>query len=108
MLEKGHNMSQVGSRERRCVEIFRTDARAAGEEVYIGGWAVIDGKRTMDCRWFSERLTCDNAPWVFTAGEPFRVISSLEMLATLAAGWDCALWPQERCYRFDHMLCGNR
>ena len=84
MLEKGHNMSQVGSRERRCVEVFRTDARAAGEEVYIGGWAVIDGKRTMDCRWFSERLTRDNAPWVFTAGEPFRVISSLEMLATLA------------------------
>ena len=35
------------------------------------------------CRWFSEKLNRQNASWAFLAGEPFRAIASLEMLATL-------------------------
>ena len=44
-----------------------------------------DGADTKACRWFSEQLTWENAPWAVIAGEPFRAIASLEMLATLAA-----------------------
>ena len=38
-------------------ELFRTDARAEGEEIWIGGWA-LDYADTRRCRWFSERLQC--------------------------------------------------
>ena len=85
MLEGGHNLQSVGSKQRVYRELFRTDAKADGESVCVGGWAVADGTDTMACRWFSEQLTRENAPWAFIAGEPFRAIASLEMLATLAA-----------------------
>ena len=38
-------------------ELFRADAKAEGEVICIGGWAVEDGPDTKSCRWFSERLT---------------------------------------------------
>ena len=38
-------------------ELFGTDARAEGEEIWIGGWA-LDYADTRRCRWFSERLQC--------------------------------------------------
>ena len=85
MLEGGHNLQSVGSKQRVYRELFRTDAKADGESVCVGGWAVADGTDTKACRWFSEQLTRENAPWAFIAGEPFRAIASLEMLATLAA-----------------------
>ena len=66
------------------VELFRTDARAEGNEIWIGGWA-LDSSDTKQCRWFSEKLCHANAPWLFTAGEGYRQIASLELLATLAA-----------------------
>ncbi|CAE7822629.1 unnamed protein product [Symbiodinium necroappetens] len=65
-------------------ELFRTDARAEGNEVWIGGWA-LDHRDTTQCRWFSEKLTHKNAPWLFASGESYRQIASLELLATLAA-----------------------
>ena len=68
-----------------CRELFRTESKADEETVCIGGWAVVDAADTKECRWFSEQLTRKNAPWAFIAGEPFRAIASLEMLATLAA-----------------------
>ena len=36
-------------------------------------------------RWFSMQLTRRNAPWAFLKGEPFRNISSLELMAVLMA-----------------------
>ncbi|CAE7438573.1 unnamed protein product [Symbiodinium sp. CCMP2592] len=65
-------------------ELFRTDAKAEGNEVWIAGWA-LDSEDTKQCRWFSERLDHISAPWVFLAGEAYRQIASLELLATLAA-----------------------
>ena len=65
-------------------ELFRTDARAEGDEVWIGGWA-LDHADTKKCRWFAERLSHINAPWLYTSGESYRQIASLELLATLAA-----------------------
>ena len=74
--------SATGAGER--VELYRTDARAEGNEIWIGGWA-LDSSDTKRCRWFSEKLCHANAPWLFTAGEGYRQIASLELLATLAA-----------------------
>ena len=36
-----------------------------------------------EARWFFLKLNRHNAPWVFTKGEPFRTIASLEMLGSL-------------------------
>ena len=66
------------------VELFRTDARAEGMRsgLEAGLW---DSSDTKQCRWFSEKLCHANAPWLFTGGEGYRQIASLELLATLAA-----------------------
>ncbi|CAE8650998.1 unnamed protein product [Polarella glacialis] len=58
-------------------------ARAEGEDVRIGGWECLDSDDVGTARWFSEVITRENAPWVFEAGDPFRTIATLELLATL-------------------------
>ena len=74
----------VGQWQEHVQEVFRTDARAEGEEVWIGVWA-LDHTDLRHCRWFAERLDRKTAPWVFAAGESYRAISSLELLSTLVA-----------------------
>ena len=59
------------------------DAKAAGDEVAVGGWVSRGGQRCRDARWFAVRLNRQNAPWAFARGEPFRVIASLELLGVL-------------------------
>eukprot|EP00438_Fugacium_kawagutii_P013025 Skav214740 [mRNA] locus=scaffold3176:133140:134285:- [translate_table: standard] len=66
-------------------ELFRIDAKAEGDCVVIGGWETLDELGTTKARWFSISLTRKNAPWVFTKGEPFRNIASLELMAVLMA-----------------------
>ena len=83
-LEKGQRLQGVGVFHEHVREVFRTDARAEGAEVWIGGWA-LDSEDASQCRWFAEKLNHHNAKWVFTAGESYRAIASLEMLATLVA-----------------------
>lgn len=84
MLEQGVRMQKVLPALPVRRELFRTDARADKEEIWIGGWS-LDSEDLGQCRWFSERLNRRNAWWAFLAGEPFRAIATLEMLATLAA-----------------------
>ena len=81
-------------------EVFRTDARAEGDEIWIGGWA-LDDADTRKCRWFSEKLSRANAPWLYAAGEAYRQIASLELLATLAAVVTFGLPSDATC----HMSC---
>ncbi len=66
-------------------EIFRVDAKAEKDLVMIGGWEIPENGETWDSRWFSMQLTRRNAPWAFLKGEPFRNISSLELMAVLVA-----------------------
>ena len=66
-------------------EIFRVDAKAEKDLVMIGGWEIPDHGGTKNVRWFSMQLTRKNAPWAFLKGEPFRNISSLELMAVLVA-----------------------
>ena len=76
-------------------ELFRTDAKAEGNEVWMAGWA-LDSEDTKQCRWFSERLDHISAPWVFLAGEAYRQIASWELLATLAAVVSFGVPPGEK------------
>ena len=64
---------------------FRSDAKAEGETVVLGGWCCSDSPDRSKCRWFSVKLDRSNAPWVFESGEPYRAIASLELLGTLAS-----------------------
>eukprot|EP00438_Fugacium_kawagutii_P010279 Skav225676 [mRNA] locus=scaffold1924:371329:372228:- [translate_table: standard] len=83
-LEGGGRLQSLGQRAVEERELYRTDARAEGDEVWIGGWA-LDHADTRRCRWFSEKLDHITAPWLFCSGESYRQIASLELLATLAA-----------------------
>lgn len=83
-LAGGGRLASVPPAGGEQMELFRTDARAEGNEIWIGGWAM-DSADTKRCRWFSEKLDHTSAPWLFTAGESYRQIASLELLATLAA-----------------------
>lgn len=62
-------------------EIFRVDAKADAGVVSIGGWESFSGCPPNRARWFSVKLTRKNAPWIYVKGEPFKIISSLELLA---------------------------
>ena len=83
MLESGISSQRVLRHVPMQHELFRADAKAEGEEIWIGGWCVAASADLSRCRWFSEKLNRQNASWAFLAGEPFRAIASLEMLATL-------------------------
>ena len=64
-------------------ERFRADAKAAGEDIVLGGWEIDGCEDTKLARWFSLRLSREDVPWAYTRGDPFRAVASLELLATL-------------------------
>ena len=76
-------------RPQKAVERFRTDAKAEGDLITLGGFEThnAEGRELPHscARWFFLKLDRTSAPWAFTKGEPFRTISSLEMLGTLIA-----------------------
>jgi hypothetical protein len=71
----------------RVIERFRSDAKAEGDTVTVGGYQTgdADGNEIMhkDADWFLLKLTRSNAPWAFAKGEPFRTIAALELLGSL-------------------------
>ena len=67
------------------LDIFRVDAKAAGEEIVIGGWETWEQRPQAQARWFSFHLNRKNAPWAYLRGDPFRAIASLELIGVLAA-----------------------
>jgi hypothetical protein len=92
ILEHLHDMLERHSTvpclvKRSCAgEVFRTDAKAEGDEVALGGWRCEGGVKPGEAEWFAIKITRDNAPWVWEKeGETKRVITALEMLATLVA-----------------------
>ena len=76
-------MVEVFPRGNEVGELFRADAKAEGQSVWVGGWEVAGGRLASSARWFSVELTRAIAPWAFGRGEPFRTVASLELFATL-------------------------
>ena len=56
----------------------------AGERrlLLLGGWFTGSQPDQRTAKWFS-RITREQAPWALEAGDPFRLIASLELLAVL-------------------------
>ena len=74
-------------RSSAVVERFRTDAKAEGEHVTVGGYQTFSasGKEIThaEARRLFLELDRASAPWAFAKGEPSRPIASLELLGTL-------------------------
>ena len=81
--EKDLRTAHVPRRGRKPVELFRTDAKAEGDEMWVGGWASCESTNPYECHWFAERISHLEAPWFHMAGQSYRSIASLELLATL-------------------------
>jgi hypothetical protein len=68
-------------------ERFRTDAKAEGDVVVVGGYQTRNGYGQEipheAARWFKLHLNRENAGWACAKGEPFKTIASLELLGTL-------------------------
>ena len=57
--------SHVPRKGRKPVELFRTDGKAEGDEMWVGGWASGESANPKDCHWFAERISHLEAPWFF-------------------------------------------
>ena len=68
-------------------ERFRTDAKAEGDTVVLGGYQTRDGQgreiQHAHAKWFQYELNRSNAGWAFEKGEPFKAIAALELLSTM-------------------------
>ena len=78
------------SKHKDAGDWFRTDARAAENRAYIGGWELIgaDGARKTPAtaRWFAGEITSEEAPWLWAKkGDAQRTIAALELLASILA-----------------------
>lgn len=77
-------MVQLAPVIRESSIVFMADAKAEGELVVVGGFQLPDDGNLKKARWFSYRLCPRIAPWAFCKkGQAFRVISSLELFASL-------------------------
>ena len=82
-LEKGMRRTVVGRVAGPPAEIFRTDAKAQGSELWVGCWCCADHQSPSKCRWFPEKIDHVKFPIFSMAGQPYRSIASLELLSTL-------------------------
>ena len=78
-------MRRVEPLEVSPIDVFRVDAKAAGEEIVIGGWETGESPDQKKARWFSFHLTRKTAPWAYLRGDPFRNIATLELIGVLVA-----------------------
>ena len=66
-------------------EVFRVDAMADQTGIAIGGWETSETLETKEARWFHVKLDRKNAPYLYLKGEPFKTISTSELLAVTVA-----------------------
>ena len=84
-LEQGMRRAASGRHFGSVPEFFRTDARAQGSELWVGGWCCSNNSDPRKCRWFSERIDHLKFPIFYIAGPSYRSILVLELLAALIA-----------------------
>jgi hypothetical protein len=84
-LKEGNRMSDCTLPTKDYGELFRTDAKGELDYIVLGGWECKDGIPPSEARWFSLRVTKDEAPWLFDRGHGSRTIASSELLGTLVA-----------------------
>ena len=72
-------------------EMFRSDAKAGGQKVVVGGWELAGSERACDARWFALELSSAEIPWAYERGDPFKAISA----------WSCS----RRCFASSSSAC---
>lgn len=84
-LKSGRRTSSCRMDEKDLGEIFRSDSKGEEDYVVLGGWETKGQQQpdTMKSRWFSVRVTSEEAPWLFSRGHGSRTVASSELLATL-------------------------
>ena len=103
-LQRGWRRSPVRKGKALRLEHFRTDAKADGSDMRIGGWCTSDSPEPKECRWFSEKVDHMAFPAFYMAGESYRAISSLEMLASFVA---LRLFKPHGVYIHNHCSAGT-
>ena len=77
---------------------FRTDAKCADGFVVVGGWETTQAPSA--ARWFSLRITPEDAPYLFdSAGKSQWASASAELLGTLVALWAFGHFKKSTCRR---------
>ena len=67
-------------------ELFRTDAKCEKGLVVLGGWELDETLNPLNCRWFSMRITPEQAPFLFKEDRESQWASGpAELLASLMA-----------------------
>ena len=64
-------------------DAFRADAKAGDDLVVLGGYKMREDGRLDLAPWFSEALDWRTSPWIYKRSDPYRVIASLELPASL-------------------------
>ena len=77
---------------------FRTDAKCSDGYVVVGGWETTQAPSA--ARWFSLRITPEDAPYLFDSGGKSQWASaSAELLGTLVALWAFGHFKKGSCRR---------
>ena len=66
--------------------VLGVDAMADQTGVAIGGWETSETTDAKKARWFHVKLNRKNAPYLHMKGEPFKTISTSELLAVTGRG----------------------
>jgi hypothetical protein len=75
--------------------LFKTDTKGEADHVVLGGYEFHPDKGTKESRWFSTKLTVEQAPWIFEKCHSSRTIASTELLSTLLAVYLFVPIPEE-------------
>ena len=82
---RGHFTAPCWSPQRVDGEVFRTDAKCETGLVVVAGWECAPGDGGAP-RWFSFKVTSDEAPWIYSRGQDVQKMSTAaELLAVYAA-----------------------
>ena len=77
LVEQSHLVCLAQSTSVRAGLRFKTDARAEGDTVIVGGYELPDGCNNLKkVRWFSYRLDTTNAPWAFCENQHADVLTN--------------------------------
>ena len=84
-LHEGNRMTDCTLPSSDLGELFRTDAKGETDYIVLGGWESRNSTPPSKARWFSVKVTKEEAPWLFQRGHGSRTIASSELLGTLVA-----------------------
>ena len=67
-------------------EMFRSDAKAEGQKVVVGGWELAGSERACDARRFALEVSSAEIPWAYERGDPFKAILFATLLCLVVFG----------------------